>query len=172
MGHLAADCGSTRSIPALVHESATVQTFALPEDTRFYACGKKGKDLTVFPARVRKLYNQYVDWPIYSPHVAQSLTFVGYCTTTTIIAMSLQLYQRAKKLNEHAARATCAVCNARNNLAHCMACKSSFCDGTGHLGAHLCENPTHMPLYSYKLRRVVRTALPSCVCGYSAAVAD
>jgi hypothetical protein len=64
---------------------------------------------------------------------------------------------RSKKLQALGGTATCGVCSARNNLAHCITCNTSFCDGVGHFSAHLRQNPTHMPLYSYKLQRMVRT---------------
>ncbi|GBG75657.1 hypothetical protein CBR_g20284 [Chara braunii] len=72
------------------------------------------------------------------------------------------LYKRCKGIGADSCNAKCGQCGNRSNLAFCLDCSGIFCDGSGHLTAHLRSNPAHVRIYSYKLKREVKCSKPDC----------
>ncbi|KAK2572808.1 hypothetical protein P5673_001796 [Acropora cervicornis] len=65
-----------------------------------------------------------------------------------------EYYKRCQMLRE-SKDANCSDCGGKSNLAYCLECGLTLCDGRGHLIDHLLEYPNHCKLYSFKLQRQV-----------------
>lgn len=72
-----------------------------------------------------------------------------------------EYYKRCQMLRE-SKDANCSDCGGKSNLAYCLECGLTLCDGRGHLIDHLLEYPNHCKLYSFKLQRQVKCCKPTC----------
>eukprot|EP00117_Sycon_ciliatum_P046452 scpid17171/ scgid33270/ len=70
-------------------------------------------------------------------------------------------YGRCRQL-QRKGNLSCAECGACSNLANCLDCGMTFCDGRGHLASHLLQYTSHRKLYSGKLKRQVKCCKPTC----------
>ncbi len=77
----------------------------------------------------------------------------------TIALQLLTSLIRCKKL-ARSNELSCVTCGDRTHLVYCLDCDTAFCDGNGHIARHLKQFPGHNKLYSFKIRRQVR----SCYC--------
>lgn len=71
-----------------------------------------------------------------------------------------RIYRKCRTVQNNPS-SCCLKCKCRSNLVYCVQCNSCFCDKY-HLLEHLRDNPSHVQLYSFKLRKLLKCSNPNC----------
>ncbi|XP_048578795.1 uncharacterized protein LOC116612557 [Nematostella vectensis] len=96
------------------------------------------------------------------PHETRALSSLSEDDKMTADKASLNdFYRRCRELRQ-SKNAMCTECGGRSNLANCLECGLTLCDGKGHLTRHLMEFPSHTKLYSFKLKKMIKCHKPTC----------
>eukprot|EP01137_Pigoraptor_chileana_P023126 Opistho-2@88935 len=140
--------------PVLEHHNATLSSYAC------WKCNRTGHlpvDCTVGVAEraARELQAQ-------TKSLASGAKSVAIAAHAGAPKLWQEYMQRCAKIRKDSASANCAVCGVGKNLVHCFDCGSYFCDGKGHVTAHLQSHPSHGRLFSCKMGRMVKCANSQC----------